>query len=120
MGQKDRTTLRHRRSSKKGKAKICHSLANRNPPPTKQAAAEVQLFLTRFFIFLREESSNPFPHFFFFLLFHLLFLLLPQTMLSSIARGAHQPSRMASRAFVSTWNNVPQGKPHTPFATFSF
>lgn len=31
-------------------------------------------------------------------------------MLSSITRTSVKPSRMASRAFVSTWNNVPQGK----------
>ncbi|ORX59791.1 hypothetical protein DM01DRAFT_1317976 [Hesseltinella vesiculosa] len=32
-------------------------------------------------------------------------------MLSTIARAAQQPSRMASRAFVSTWSSVPQGPP---------
>ncbi|KAG0170259.1 aspartate transaminase aat1 [Apophysomyces sp. BC1034] len=32
-------------------------------------------------------------------------------MLSAISRATVQPSRLASRAFVSTWNNVPQGPP---------
>ncbi|KAF7722600.1 aspartate transaminase aat1 [Apophysomyces ossiformis] len=32
-------------------------------------------------------------------------------MLSTISRAALQPSRLASRAFVSTWSNVPQGPP---------
>ncbi|KAI8330923.1 aspartate aminotransferase [Blakeslea trispora] len=32
-------------------------------------------------------------------------------MLSSITRNSIRPSRMASRAFISTWNAVPQGPP---------
>lgn len=31
-------------------------------------------------------------------------------MLSSITRASVKPTQMASRAFISTWNAVPQGK----------
>jgi hypothetical protein len=31
-------------------------------------------------------------------------------MLSSVTRATIKPTQMASRAFVSTWNAVPQGK----------
>lgn len=31
-------------------------------------------------------------------------------MLSNISRASVKPTQMASRAFISTWNAVPQGK----------
>lgn len=31
-------------------------------------------------------------------------------MLSSVTRASIKPTRIASRAFVSTWNSVPQGR----------